>query len=123
MFPRAAVTVSHSGAIATWALQHFSYANRARATPDVLVRKGDATDLDWRMPLNGRTPTIYDQIDKTTRVGQPAGDTFAAREAQQNSRTLQRVVNGRTRNAHPGFARYYNDTSTICACACYDGSH
>ena len=80
--PERAVTVSHSGAIATWALTLDAYAKSnvsnttTHGTPRAL-----ASDL-IEDALNGRTPTIYDQIDKDTRVVNQQ-ETIAAREAQQ----------------------------------------
>jgi N12 class adenine-specific DNA methylase len=58
------VNVTHSGAIATWAL-----------TLDYEAKNGVSNTTKWGRPrarvadligdaLNGRTPTIYDQIDK-----------------------------------------------------------
>ena len=96
-----AVTVIHSGAIATWALTLDSYAKSnvsnttAHGTPRAL-----ASDL-IDDALNGRTPTIYDQIDKDTRVVNQQ-ETIAAREAQQKIKDrFSASANGygRTRNA------------------------
>ncbi len=77
-----AVTVSHSGLIATWAL-----------TLEIHAKSNVSNTTAWGSPralasdliedsLNGRTPTIYDQIDKDTRVVNQQ-ETIAAREAQQ----------------------------------------
>lgn len=63
--PERTITVSHSGAIAAWALTLDSYAKSnvsnttAWGTPRAL-----ASDL-IDDALNGRTPTIYDQITRT----------------------------------------------------------
>ena len=89
-----AVDVSHSGAIATWAL-----------TLDVTPKANVSNTTTWGTPralasdliddaLNGRTPTIYDQIDKDTRVVNQQ-ETIAAREAQQKTqRPIQRMDTG-----------------------------
>src|SRR6185369_8029130 len=79
---RSFITVSHAGAIATWAL-----------TLDYTAKSSVANTTTWGTPrataaeliedaLNGRTPTIYDQLDKDTRVVNQQ-ETIAAREAQQ----------------------------------------
>src|SRR6202044_1554003 len=83
--PEYTVTVSHFGAIATWAL-----------TLDSTAKSNVSNTTAWGTPralasdliddaLNGRTPTIYDQIDKDTRVVNQQ-ETIAAREAQQKIR-------------------------------------
>ena len=53
--------------------------------------------------LNGRTPTVYDQIDKDTRVINPAGDLSRPREAAATEGEIQRVgMEGRRPRAAPG---------------------
>jgi N12 class adenine-specific DNA methylase len=120
--PARAITVSHSGAIATWAVTLDSYAKSsvsnttthgsARAIASDLI--GDA--------LNGRTPTIYDQIDKDTRVVNQQ-ETLAAREAQQKlkDRFSEWVWQDEARANR--LARFYNDTFNNLRLRTYDGSH
>jgi N12 class adenine-specific DNA methylase len=89
--PERAITVSHSSAIATWALTVESYAksNVSNTTTHGTTRALASDLIDDA--LNGRTPTIYDQIDKDTRVVNQQ-ETIAAREAQQkNQRPIQRM--------------------------------
>ena len=120
--PARAVSVSHSGAIATWALTLDSYAKSSvsntttHGTPRAL-----ASDL-IEDALNGRTPTIYDQIDKDTRVVNQQ-ETLAAREAQQKlkDRFSEWIWQDEERAAR--LARYYNDTFNNLRLRTYDGSH
>ena len=66
--PERNVTVSHSGAIATWALTIEAYAkSNVSNTTTWGTPRAVASDL-IDDALNGRTPTIYDQIDRDTRV-------------------------------------------------------
>jgi N12 class adenine-specific DNA methylase len=83
--PERTITVSHSGVIATWALT-VDYA--AKSTVSNTTTHGTTRALASDLiddALNGRTPTIYDQIDKDTRVVNQQ-ETIAAREAQQKIR-------------------------------------
>jgi hypothetical protein len=108
--------VSHSGAIATWALTLDSYAKIERQQHhDLWHAAGAATDL-IEDALNGRTPTIYDQIDKDTRVVNQQ-ETIAAREAQQKLKDASASGSGRTRTAPSGLPAITTTRSTICACA------
>jgi N12 class adenine-specific DNA methylase len=120
--PEHTITVSHSGAIATWALSLDSISKSnvsnttAWGTPRAL-----ASDL-IDDALNGRTPTIYDQINKDTRVVNQQ-ETIAAREAQQKigDRFSEWIWQDEERARH--LARLYNDTFNNIRLRTYDGSH
>ena len=120
--PSASSRVSHSGAIATWALTLDSYAKSSvsntttHGTPRAL-----ATDL-IEDALNGRTPTIYDQIDKDTRVVNQQ-ETIAAREAQQKLKDRFSEWIWQDEERAQRLARYYNDTFNNLRLRTYDGSH
>jgi N12 class adenine-specific DNA methylase len=120
--PKSFVTVSHSGAIATWALTLDCTVKSAvsnttiHGTPRAL-----ATEL-IEDALNGRTPTIYDQIDKDTRVVNQQ-ETIAAREAQQKlkDRFSQWIWQDEDRAVR--LARFYNDRFNNLRLRTFDGSH
>jgi N12 class adenine-specific DNA methylase len=120
--PERTITVSHSGAIATWALTLDSYAKSnvsnttAWGTPRAL-----ASDL-IDDALNGRTPTIYDQIDKDTRVVNQQ-ETIAAREAQQKIRDRFSEWIWQDEERAQRLSRLYNDTFNNIRLRTYDGSH
>lgn len=120
--PQSFVKVGHSEAIATWTLALDSYAKSAVGntaawgTPRAL-----ATDL-IEDALNGRTPTIYDQIDKDTRVVNPQ-ETFAAREAQQKLKSRFSDWVWQDEERAQRLARVYNDTFNNLRLRSYDGSH
>jgi N12 class adenine-specific DNA methylase len=117
-----AVTVSHSGVIATWAL-----------TLEIYAKSNVSNTMAWGTPralasdliddsLNGRTPTIYDQIDKDTRVVNQQ-ETIAAREAQQKiqDRFSEWIWQGEDRATR--LSRLYNDRFNNIRLRTYDGSH
>ena len=120
--PKSFITVSHSGAIATWALTLVSSAKSAvsntttHGTPRTL-----ASDL-IEDALNGRTPTIYDQLDKDTRVVNQQ-ETLAAREAQQKLKDRFSEWVWKDEDRSQRLARYYNDTFNNLRLRTYDGSH
>jgi len=120
--PERGISVSHSGAIASWAL-----------TLDGTAKGNVSNTTAWGTPralasdliddaLNGRTPTIYDQIDKDTRVVNQQ-ETIAAREAQQKimDRFSEWVWQDEERAQR--LARLYNDTFNNIRLRTYDGSH
>jgi N12 class adenine-specific DNA methylase len=120
--PERAVTVSHSGAIATWAVTLDGYAKSAVSnTTTHGTARALASDL-IEDALNGRTPTIYDQTDKDTRVVNQQ-ETLAAREAQQKlkDRFCEWVWQDEARAGR--LARYYNDNFNNLRLRTYDGSH
>jgi N12 class adenine-specific DNA methylase len=120
--PASAITVSHAGTIATWALTLESYAKAnvsnttAWGSPRAL-----ASDL-IDDALNGRTPTIYDQIDKDTRVVNQQ-ETIAAREAQQKIKERFSEWIWQDEERARRLARLYNDTFNNIRLRTYDGSH
>jgi N12 class adenine-specific DNA methylase len=120
--PERTITVSHSGAIATWAL-----------TLDSTAKSSVSNTTTWGTPralasdliddaLNGRTPTIYDQIDKDTRVVNQQ-ETIAAREAQQKIRDRFSEWIWQNEERAQRLARLYNDTFNNTRLRTYDGSH
>jgi N12 class adenine-specific DNA methylase len=120
--PKSFVTVNHSGAIATWTLTlDSSVKSSVSNTTTWGTARARATDL-IEDALNGRTPTIYDQLDKDTRVVNQQ-ETLAAREVQQKlkERFSEWVWKDEER-AHR-LARYYNDTFNNLRLRTYDGSH
>ncbi len=120
--PKSFVHVSHSGAIATWALTVDSYAKSAVSnTTTHGTARAVATDL-IEDALNGRTPTIYDQIDKDTRVVNQQ-ETIAAREAQQKLKDCFSEWIWQDEDRAQRLARYYNDTFNNLRLRTYDGSH
>ena len=120
--PERAVTVSHSGAIATWTLGIESYAKSSVSnTTTYGTPRAIATDL-IEDALNGRTPTIYDQIDKDTRVVNQQ-ETIAAREAQQKLKDRFSEWIWQDEERATRLARYYNDTFNNLRLRTYDGSH
>jgi N12 class adenine-specific DNA methylase len=120
--PRSFVTVTHSGAIATWALTLDSYAKTAVSNTTTWgTPRVRATDL-IEDGLNGRTPTVYDQIDKDTRVVNQQ-ETIAAREAQQKLRDRFSEWIWQDEARAQRLARHYNDTFNNLRLRTYDGSH
>jgi len=120
--PERTINVSHSGAIAAWAL-----------TLDGTAKSNVSNTTAWGTPralasdliddaLKGRTPTIYDQIDKDTRVVNQQ-ETIAAREAQQKirDRFSEWIWQGEDRAQR--LARLYNDRFNNTRLRTYDGSH
>jgi N12 class adenine-specific DNA methylase len=120
--PERAVTVTHSGAIATWALGVESYAKTSVSnTTTHGTARALATDL-IEDALNGRTPTIYDQIDKDTRVVNQQ-ETLAAREAQKKLKDRFSEWIWQDEERAQRLARHYNDTFNNLRLRTYDGSH
>jgi N12 class adenine-specific DNA methylase len=72
--------------------------------------------------LNGRTPTIYDQIDRDTRVVNQQ-ETIAAREAQQKIRDRFSEWIWQDEERARRLARLYNDRFNNIRLRTYDGSH
>ncbi|HEX3747665.1 MAG TPA: DEAD/DEAH box helicase family protein [Bryobacteraceae bacterium] len=116
------IRVSHSGAIASWAVDadyeaKYSVANTTthgvpRATAISLI--DDA--------LNGRTPTIYDVMPDDSRVVNQQ-ETIAAREAQQKLKDKFSEWIWQDENRAHRLARSYNDTFNNIRLRTYDGSH
>ena len=115
--PKSFVRVSHSGAIATWALTLDAHAKSAVSnTTTHGTPRAIASDL-IEDALNGRTPTIYDPIDKDTRVVNQQ-ETIAAREAQQKlkDRFSEWIWQDEDR-AQRDLPATTTTPSTTCACA------
>ena len=120
--PKSFVTVNHSGAIATWTLTLDSSVKSAVSNTTTWgTTRARATDL-IEDALNGRTPTIYDQIDKDTRVINQQ-ETLAAREAQQKLKDRFSEWIWKDEERAHRLARYYNDTFNNLRLRTYDGSH
>jgi hypothetical protein len=120
--PERSITVSHSGAIATWAL---TLDGTAKASVSNTTAWGTARVLASDLiddSLNGRTPTIYDQIDKDTRVVNQQ-ETIAAREAQQKIKDRFSEWIWQDEDRAHRLARLYNDTFNNIRLRTYDGSH
>ncbi len=116
------VTLSHSGVIATWALTLESYAKSNVSNTTVWgTPRALASDL-IDDALNGRTPTIYDQIDKDTRVVNQQ-ETIAAREAQQKIKDRFSEWIWQDEDRASRLARLYNDRFNNIRLRTYDGSH
>jgi N12 class adenine-specific DNA methylase len=120
--PESTITVSHSGAIATWAL---TLDDAAKSTVSNTTTHGTTRALASNLiddALNGRAPTIYDQIDKDTRVVNQQ-ETIAAREAQQKlkDRFSEWIWHDEERAGR--LARFYNDRFNNIRLRSYDGSH
>jgi N12 class adenine-specific DNA methylase len=119
---RSGVNVTHSGAIATWALTLDYEAKTAVSNTTTWgTTRAKASEL-IEDALNGRTPTIYDQIDKDTRVVNQQ-ETIAAREAQQKLKDKFSEWIWQDEARAQRLARYYNDTFNNIRLRTYDGSH
>jgi N12 class adenine-specific DNA methylase len=120
--PAHSINVSHSDAIATWtlALDYYAKTGVANTTTHGTPRALASNLIEDA--LNGRTPTIYDQLDKDTRVVNQQ-ETLAAREAQQKlkDRFSEWVWQDEERAAR--LARIYNDRFNNLRLRTYDGSH
>jgi N12 class adenine-specific DNA methylase len=120
--PKSFVTVNHAGAIATWTVTLDSAVKSAVSNTTTFgTARARATDL-IEDALNGRTPTIYDQIDKDTRFVNPQ-ETLAAREAQQKLKDKFSEWVWKDQERAQRLARYYNDTFNNLRLRTYDGAH
>jgi N12 class adenine-specific DNA methylase len=120
--PPGTVTVNHSGAIATWTvtLDGFVRASASNIATHGTPRVRAAELIEDA--LNGRTPTVYDQLDKDTRVINQQ-ETLAAREKQQQLKDrFSEWIWQDGERAHR-LARHYNDTFNNLRLRTYDGSH
>ena len=120
--PAHAVKVTHSGAIATWSVNMESYAKTSvsNTTTHGTARMKASELIDDA--LNGRTPTVYDQLDKDTRVINQQ-ETLAAREAQQKLKDRFSEWIWQDENRAQRLSRHYNDTFNNLRLRTYDGSH
>lgn len=120
--PANSVSVKHAGAIATWTLSlDISARNSVTNTTTHGTARAKASDL-IEDALNGRTPTIYDQLDRDTRVINQQ-ETIAAREAQQKlqSRFSEWIWLDEARAER--LARHYNELFNNLRLRSFDGSH
>jgi N12 class adenine-specific DNA methylase len=120
--PKSLVSVAHAGAIATWTVTLDRVAKEAVAnTTTHGTARVPASEL-IEDALNGRTPTVYDQVDKDTRVVNQQ-ETLAAREAQQKLKERFSDWIWKDDDRAQRLARYYNDTFNNLRLRTYDGSH
>jgi N12 class adenine-specific DNA methylase len=120
--PERSVTVSHAGVIATWVLA-LDYPAKASVSNTTAWGSSRALASDLiEDALNGRTPTIYDQIDKDTRVVNQQ-ETIAAREAQQKIKDRFSEWIWQDEERASRLARLYNDRFNNIRLRTYDGSH
>jgi N12 class adenine-specific DNA methylase len=120
--PERAVSVSHSGAIATWAVNLDSYAKSSVSnTTTHGTARFTASDL-IEQALNGRVPTAYDEMPDKSRVINQR-ETIAGREKQQQlkDRFSEWVWKDEHRAAR--LARDYNDKFNNIRLRTFDGSH
>jgi len=120
--PKSGVSIVHCGAIATWTLSADTYVTTCVAnTTTYGTNRTKATEL-IEDALNGRTPTVYDQIDKDTRIINQA-ETLAARERQQQLKEKFSEWVWRDEARAQRLARHYNDTFNNIRLRTFDGSH
>jgi len=120
--PRSGVNVTHSSAIATWALtlDHDAKFSVSNTTTHGTARV-KASDL-IEDALNGRTPTVYDQLDADTRVVNQQ-ETIAAREAQQKLKERFSEWVWQDPDRAERLSRLYNDRFNNLRLRTYDGAH
>jgi N12 class adenine-specific DNA methylase len=120
--PKSSVTVSHSGVIAAWTVNlDLSAKQCVSNTTTHGTNRMKATDL-IEDALNGRTPTVYDQIDRNTRVINQQ-ETLAAREKQQQLKERFSEWIWQDEERALRLARHYNDTFNNIRLRSFDGSH
>ncbi len=116
------LSVTHSAAIASWAVTADWDAKRS-VSNTTTYGTGRATAIDLvDDALNGRVPTIYDQLDDDTRVVNQL-ETIAAREAQQKLKDKFSEWIWSDENRAQRLSRHYNDTFNNIRLRTYDGSH
>ncbi len=120
--PKSDVSVTHSGPIATWALNlDYAAKNSVANTTTHATTRVKASEL-IEDALNGRTPTVYDQLDKDTRVVNQQ-ETIAAREKQQQLKERFSEWIWQDEDRAQRLSRHYNDTFNNLRLRTYDGSH
>ena len=120
--PERAVNVSHAGTIATWTVTIDNYAKgQVSNTTTHGTKRAHATDL-IDDALNGRTPTIYDQLDRDTRVVNQQ-ETLSAREAQQKIKDRFSEWIWQDDERAQRLSRLYNDKFNNIRLRTYDGAH
>jgi N12 class adenine-specific DNA methylase len=120
--PKTNVNVNHSGAIATWTVSLDGFSNLGvsnRVTHGTSRVRASELIED---ALNGRVPTVYDQLDKDTRVINQQ-ETLAAREKQQSLKDRFSEWIWQDEERARRLARHYNDTFNNIRLRTFDGSH
>jgi N12 class adenine-specific DNA methylase len=116
------VRVAHAPAIATWTLEIDRGArddvSNTTTHGTARIRASDLIDD----ALNGRTPTIYDQLDAETRVINQM-ETIAAREKQQQLKDAFREWVWKDAERSTRLAREYNDRFNNIRLCEFNGSH
>jgi hypothetical protein len=120
--PERAVSVSHSGAIATWtvALETYAKSSVSNTTTHGTARFA-ATEL-IEQALNGRVPTAYDEMPDKSRVINQR-ETIAAREKQQQLKEKFSEWIWKDEQRATRLARDYNDKFNNIRLRTFDGSH
>ena len=120
--PSTTLSVSHSGAIASWVVTA-DWNARSSVSNTTTHRTARATAIELvDDALNGRVPTIYDQMPDETRVVNQ-GETIAAREAQQKLKDKFSEWVWQDEDRAQRLARSYNDTFNNIRLRTYDGAH
>jgi N12 class adenine-specific DNA methylase len=120
--PERAVSVSHSGAIATWTVTLDSYAKSSVSnTTTHGTARFSASGL-IEDALNGRVPTAYDELPDKTRVINQR-ETIAAREKQQQLKDKFSEWVWKDEHRAVRLARDYNDKFNNLRLRTFDGSH
>jgi N12 class adenine-specific DNA methylase len=120
--PERAVSVSHSGAIATWTVTLDSYAKSSVSnTTTHGTARFSASGL-IEDALNGRVPTAYDELPDKTRVINQR-ETIAAREKQQQLKDKFSEWVWKDEHRAARLARDYNDKFNNLRLRTFDGSH
>jgi hypothetical protein len=120
--PSNSFSVSHSGTIASWAITaDWTAKGSVSNTTTYGTARTTAIDL-IDDSLNGRVPTIYDQMPDDTRVVNQQ-ETIAAREAQQKLKDKFSEWIWQDEDRAQRLSRQYNDTFNNIRLRTYDGSH
>ena len=120
--PSNKISVSHAGAIASWAITaDWNAKNSVSNTTTYGTARARAIDL-IDDALNGRTPTIYDEMPDDKRIVNQQ-ETIAAREAQQKLKDKFSEWVWQDEDRAQRLSRHYNDTFNNVRLRTYDGSH
>ena len=120
--PPQSVSVSHSNAIASWAITA-DWSAKASVSNTTTHGTSRASALDLvDDALNGRPPTLYDRLADDTRVVNQL-ETLAAREAQHKLKDRFSEWVWEDEDRARRLSRHYNDTFNNIRLRTYDGSH
>ncbi|MGA3091788.1 MAG: DEAD/DEAH box helicase family protein [Terriglobales bacterium] len=120
--PERAVSVAHTGAIATWTVTLDGYAKSSVSnTTTHGTARFLASDL-IEQALNGRVPTAYDEMPDKSRVINQR-ETIAAREKQQQLKDKFSEWVWKDEQRAARLARDYNDKFNNLRLRTFDGSH